>query len=266
MPKGVGADDVGALGKQGDAVEQARDLVFGRRVQEDRQRKGGFGDEDVAGDRLERAAGRVGLSLVVAADHGPAAAPLHRDLCAAQHMSRRFEPDLNAVESDRRAVVERLLGFAGAALPHADVHEGDRLRAGEDGAVAGSGVIGVGVGDHCAGDRADRVDVEIARGAVETLGAHFEPGFGVGHCLDVRVAAGWNTLTLPSPERRGFLGGSRVSRASCRFAGSAGPGSSAFRRGFVLASARSCGSACDTSPDGPGRLAGSRPAPVGPRR
>ena len=44
-------------------------------------------------------------------------------------------------------------------------------RGGEDGAVAGGGMVGVGVGDQRAGDRADRVDVEVARRAVEALGA-----------------------------------------------------------------------------------------------
>ena len=42
---------------------------------------------------------------------------------------------------------------------------------GEDGAVAGGGVVGMGVGDERAGDGADGVDEEAARRAVEALGA-----------------------------------------------------------------------------------------------
>jgi hypothetical protein len=47
--------------------------------------------------------------------------------------------------------------------------------------VAGAGVVGVGVRDDGARNRADRVDEEIAWGAVEAFGADGEPGFGVGH-------------------------------------------------------------------------------------
>jgi hypothetical protein len=43
----------------------------------------------------------------------------------------------------------------------------------------------MGVGDHRAVDRADRVDEEIPGDAIKPLGAHAEPGFRVGHLPDV---------------------------------------------------------------------------------
>ena len=70
-------------------------------------------------------------------------------------------------------------------------------RGGEDGAVAGGGVVGMGVGDERAGDRADGVDVEVAGRAVEALGAGDEEvggahgeGVGVGDGVAKGLALG----------------------------------------------------------------------------
>ena len=56
------------------------------------------------------------------------------------------------------------------ALAEPQRHDVEGLPCGEHGAVAGAGVVGVGMGDERARNRADRVDEEIAGRAVETLG------------------------------------------------------------------------------------------------
>ena len=55
----IGADDMGALGKERDRVEQLADLVARVRVAEHRQAEGRLGDEHVAGDHLIGEAGGV---------------------------------------------------------------------------------------------------------------------------------------------------------------------------------------------------------------
>ena len=57
---------------------------------------------------------------------------------------------------ERLAVFERLLRLAGAAFAHAHVHQRDGLGAGEDCAVTGSRVIGMGMGDDGPRDGARR--------------------------------------------------------------------------------------------------------------
>ena len=114
--EGVAADDMGAVREQFDAGQQPVDFLGVGRVAEHRQGEGGFGDEDVAGDRDERVAGRVGPALVVAADDGAAAAVFHRDLGAAEDMAGRFEPHSDFAAGEDFAGVQRLLGFSPRAL------------------------------------------------------------------------------------------------------------------------------------------------------
>jgi hypothetical protein len=62
----VGADEVRALRKQSDRIQQLGDLELGLAVAKHRQSKRRFGDEHVAAFQFERRAGRVGNILVVA--------------------------------------------------------------------------------------------------------------------------------------------------------------------------------------------------------
>ena len=68
----IDADDVAAIGEQGDRRQELVDLRPVVGMAEHRKAEGCLGDEGVAGDRLEgRASGIVG-PLVVAGDHDPA--------------------------------------------------------------------------------------------------------------------------------------------------------------------------------------------------
>ena len=175
----VAADHVRALGKQAHALQQARDLRCGRRMAEHRQSEGRLGDEHVAGDRLERQAGRIGHALVVAGDHDAAAVPFHRHLGAAQHMPGRPQPYPDPVEHDRLAIAQHLARHARAPGSHTYVHQRHGLRAGQHRCVAGAGMVGMRMGDDGARDRPGRIDVKAARLAIETAGQHLQPGFGV---------------------------------------------------------------------------------------
>ena len=53
-----------ALRKQRDRMQELGDFAVGVAVPEHRQREGRLGDEDVAGDELERRAGRIGATFL----------------------------------------------------------------------------------------------------------------------------------------------------------------------------------------------------------
>ena len=130
---------------------------------EHRQAEGGLGDEDVAGDRLERRAGGVAPALVIPRDHhGQAARPDH-DLGRAQHVAGGNEGDLHRVAHDPLAIGGGL-GRSGEALAVALRHDRQGLGRGQHRAVARARMIRVSVGDHRPGDRRDRVDPDNRRG------------------------------------------------------------------------------------------------------
>lgn len=87
----VGADDVGALGKQRHRIDQLAHLAPRIGMAEDRQAEGGLSDEHVAGHHFERQAGRIGRALVVAGDDDalsrPLAFALDRDLRRSEHVA-----------------------------------------------------------------------------------------------------------------------------------------------------------------------------------
>ena len=132
-----------ALREQRHRGQQARDLAVRRRMAEHRQGEGGLGDEDVARHRFEAAAGGIGLALVVAADHGAAAAP------------GRSPPARCPARARRAAAADHPVDAAGprpsraAAAPprppgaEARVHQRQRLAAGEHVAMARPGVVGM---------------------------------------------------------------------------------------------------------------------------
>ena len=107
---------------------------------EHRKGEGRFGDEQIARDKLEGRIGRVGAPLVVAGDHGAAAAPLDHHLRAAEHVAGRREPHRHVADLQGLAVAERL----GAELRRAAeprLHQGKRLSRGKHVIVAGARVI-----------------------------------------------------------------------------------------------------------------------------
>ena len=81
-----------------------------RRPAEDGQPEGGFGDERVAGQRLEWRAGGIGLQLVIARNHPDFAARFDAHLRRAQNMSGGMQRDARAAERYGVAVFDRLDG------------------------------------------------------------------------------------------------------------------------------------------------------------
>ena len=63
----IGANDMRSLGVKRHAGQQPPDLVYGRWVAEDRQRKRRLSHEHVAGDRYEWPAGWIRAAFVVTA-------------------------------------------------------------------------------------------------------------------------------------------------------------------------------------------------------
>ena len=99
-----------------------------------------FGDEHVAGDRLERATGRVGLRFVVAADDPRLAAMLDAHLGGAEDVARRMQRDAHFPQLDRIAVGERLHASA-RAQPRTE--HSAAVRGGQIPAASAPGMIGV---------------------------------------------------------------------------------------------------------------------------
>ena len=188
----VGADHVAALREQFDRVQQPPHLVFDRRVAEHRQAERRLGDEHVARDRLERAAGRVGAALVVAGDDDPPTLVLHQDLGAAQDVAGRQQGHVDLADPDGFAVGGCLLQDSGTV---AQPGTGDcqRLLGRQHGVMAGAGMVAVAMGDHRTWDAADRVDVEIARHDVEPFRPDLDPALRVhppiSHAAGASLAA-----------------------------------------------------------------------------
>src|SRR5690606_9608243 len=66
LAKRIGADQMSAFGKLRQRMDQARVLLFIRRMDEDRQAERGLRNKDITWHGLERQAGRVSTPLVIA--------------------------------------------------------------------------------------------------------------------------------------------------------------------------------------------------------
>ena len=131
---------------------------------EDGQGEGRLGHEDVAGDRHEGVAGGVGRALVVAAHHDAAAAriPARPARCRAHARpvpGAGVTPSIRSVSPQPSGCCAR----PGPVLAHPGAHERERGRAGQHRAMAGPGVVGMGMGDDGAIHRPHGVDEEAAR-------------------------------------------------------------------------------------------------------
>ena len=155
-------------------MQQPRDLATVVGMAEDRQRERRLGDEQVAFDRFEAGAGRVAPTLVVARDDDAASAMLDHDLGAAEHVSRRQQADGDIAEPAGFAVVHAVV-CARRACAETRAHDGGGRRCRQHRLVAGARVVGMAVRDHRAVDGAVRVDVEIARDAVEAASRLAQP-------------------------------------------------------------------------------------------
>ncbi len=112
---------------------------------EDGQAERRLGDEDVAGHRLERRAGRIGPALVVARDDDPLAGMLEHDLGRAEDMAGGDEADVDLAEPDRLAIGDRPRLSA--------ARSGTSMIASVSGVaqtslMAAAGMIGMAVGDE----------------------------------------------------------------------------------------------------------------------
>ena len=164
----IGADQVRALRET--AASEASSLAIsasGRRMAEDRQAEGRLGDEDVAGHRHERQAGRVG--------RGACSRPRRR--CAARRASTAIcaEPSTwpagwKVTARRRSSTVSPSLATCvapGEIVAVARRHDLQRLGGGQHRAMPGARVVAVTVGDQRARHRPRRVDMEIARRTIE---------------------------------------------------------------------------------------------------
>src|SRR2546421_458024 len=85
-----------------------------------------------------------------------------------------------ALPSPRLGFPQALMSGQTPRCAHAGAEDGEPLAGAEVAGAAGPGVVGVGVGDEGAGHRLPGVDVEIARGAVESaVGQDEEVAHGV---------------------------------------------------------------------------------------
>ena len=84
-----------------------------------------------------------------------------RDLRRAEHVAGRMERHLHAAEIDALAIARRLRR-AGEILAVAQPHQVERFLRRQHRAVAGAGMVGMGVGDQRPLHRPRRVDVKAA--------------------------------------------------------------------------------------------------------
>ena len=150
-----------ALGKQRHRAKELGDLLVGIAVTEHRQGKRRLGDEHVARHQLKRRAGRIGNVLVVAGGDDAEPVRRDRDLRGAEHMTGGMERDFGAAEIDAFAIADRLRS-SGETLAVAQPHQVEGLLRRQHRAMAGAGMVGVGMGDQRPLDRPGRVDVEGA--------------------------------------------------------------------------------------------------------
>ena len=145
---------------------QPGDLGGGLGMAKHRQRERRFRDEDVAGNRHERQACRVGAALVVARGDDAEPPGLDRDLGRAEDMAGRMKGDGDLADPHGLAEL-RGLRPCRKPLRVAHGHDLQRLGGGEDCGVSGAGMVGMAVGDQRPLDRPNRVDMEFRRASNE---------------------------------------------------------------------------------------------------
>ncbi len=163
-----------ALGKLCGRFQQLRHLGARLAMLEHRQCESRLGDKEIARDKLERGACRVGAPLVVAGYDSPGALVLDQDLGAAEHMAGREEGDRDLANCDLLTVG----GFVDSArrqVAEPRAHDGERLFSRKYMVVPWPGMIGMAMGNDGAPDRPGRVDIEAAGAAIEAFGVGLEP-------------------------------------------------------------------------------------------
>jgi len=93
-------------------------------------------------------------------------------------VTRGVQGDARITKRDGRVEIER--GDGGDRGTCAHSKDGSAASCAEVGFAAGTGVVGMGVGDDRTGNRFPRVNVEVARGAKEAVGCWEEEGLRHG--------------------------------------------------------------------------------------
>ena len=133
-------------------------------------------------DEFEAGAGRVGAALIIAGDDGARPAIFEQHLCAAKDMPGGIECHAGLAALHDFAIGDPLAA-AGKILAIADGHDPQRLLGREHGAMAGPRMVRMAMRDDGAVHGASRVDIGFGGRAIEALGAHFQPVFGMGRSV-----------------------------------------------------------------------------------
>src|SRR5262249_14868412 len=150
-------------------MQKLADLGARLAMTEYRKRECRLGDEKVTAYELERRASWIngwfggrfgGIFIVAGGDH---AQPINfdRNLRRTEDMPAGVQRNLRAGKVDAFAVSQGL-HRAGEILAITQPHQVERLLRCQHRAVAGAGVVGMGMGDDGALDRAGRIDMESA--------------------------------------------------------------------------------------------------------
>ena len=115
--------------------------------------------------------------LVIAGGDDAQAVRLDRDLRRAEHMAGGMERDFGAVEVDAFAIGDRL-GRAGEILAIAQPHQVERFLRRQHRAMAGAGMVGMGMRDQRPLDRPRRIDMEGAELAAHAGRRRHQDVFG----------------------------------------------------------------------------------------
>jgi len=163
----IGADKMRAFRKLFDGFYQLGDFVPGIGMPEHRQGEGRLGYEHVAGNGFKPDAGGIRRPLVVTRTDDAHAILLDGNLCRSQNVTRRVKADLDAIDVADGSELCRL-GRSGKIVAIAYPHDVECLLRRHDMLVAGSGVVGMAMGDQGALHRADGIDMKIPRRGIET--------------------------------------------------------------------------------------------------
>jgi hypothetical protein len=171
----ISADQMRALRKQSDRIQQFPDFAVRVAMTEDRQAEGRFRDENIAGHDLERRAGRVGRVLVVAGCDDTGSPVRHHDLGRTQHMPRRMEGHGHIPEPDLLAIGNRLCR-TGEIIAIAQPHDVERFLRRQNCAVSGAGVIGMAMRNQRALHSPYWIDMKASAFAAEPGGNRLQEG------------------------------------------------------------------------------------------
>ena len=130
-----------------------------------RLRESGFADEHIAFEGLEGRTGWIGLPFVVAGDDPDFPVMLQPHLRRAQDMAGRMQGDADAAQRERRAVLHR---DDIAGVVQALARDSHPWRRHQHAGTAFAQMIAMGMRDHGGLHGFDRIDVEIARRAIQS--------------------------------------------------------------------------------------------------